>query len=160
MVSIGNGPCSVRMTSRSPGNRLCELVGVLQRATEKACDEGDLRPDLRRRRGLPLDRLDVGVPIGAFAGSAANAATRRQRTVDDDLRVHVDAHDGLRVLVVTMDASTETRRRRGARESERRVRSTLVVAEVLVVRPDAVAGHVESIGHRLAPSGVTVGSPQ
>jgi len=72
------------------GNELHELVGVAQRAAEESGNELDLRADPKRRRRLPLDRVDVDIPIGSVRRIGGIGRDNGRRPRDDDLGLDVD----------------------------------------------------------------------
>ena len=75
------------------GNQIHELVRVPQRTAEKPGNELDLRADPNRRRRLPLDRVDVGIPIRSVRRVSRKGRDDVGRPGDDDLGfdVNVDA---------------------------------------------------------------------
>jgi len=72
------------------GDQLHEFVGVAQRAAKEPGNELDLRADLKRRWRLPLDRVDVVVPLGSVRRVAGIGRDRVGRSGDDDLGLDVN----------------------------------------------------------------------
>ena len=91
VVSIGNGPCAVRITSRSRAparrSRRCRRAGG--RGNERRTPSAT-RP--RPAAGPPLDRLDVRVPLGRVRRVADVRRNLEHRPLDHDLGHHVDSH--------------------------------------------------------------------
>ena len=78
-------------------NQFHELVGITQRATENPGDELDLRADLQRRWRLPLDRVDVDVPVRSVRRLGGVGGDDGGRPGDDDLGLDVNV-DGVSLL--------------------------------------------------------------
>lgn len=92
---------------------LPDLVGVGESAAEKPGDEGNPRTGPERPGGLPLHRLDVGVPVGCVVEVGGVSGDFGSGTQDLDLGLHIHFHaEPPPVRSAAVEASNSPRRSR------------------------------------------------
>ena len=69
-----------------------DKVVVLEAPAQEPGDEGHPRADGGRGRGLPVDGIDVGVPLGGATRIGGVRGDLGHRPLDHDLGEHVDGH--------------------------------------------------------------------